>query len=208
MRVSNDAAYGPLTRSDQNGLKRAYDPRMRLTLPAAILLASLPLDSRAQSVCLSIHFRTAPSASLSATITTRLNLVRQPDGSYTSYETASAAPYTVLSVTPHFERQLASCLPTAPPAANAAPPVPANPVGQPSEYQAVALLKSGGYLIVTPSSVGIDAAVFDQQMNLISEQSYAAGVGLTKTEVAIEILAKQFKRAPFLPQRQTATPWG
>jgi hypothetical protein len=158
---------------------------MRLILPVAILFVCLAPDSHAQSACPWVHFKNVPSASLSPTATTRLNLVRQVDGSYTSYETASGSPYGLLSVTPHFEKQLTSCPPAITPAPNPLPLAPANPVGEPSQNQSVALLKSGDYLIATPNtSGGIDAAVFDPQMNLISTQSYGADVGLGPVERA------------------------
>jgi uncharacterized protein (TIGR03437 family) len=152
---------------------------MRLIFPVAILPISILLlfsapDSRAQSTCPSVHFNGVPSASLSPSTTTRLNLVRQSDGSYTSYETTNTSPYRLLSATQNFQEQLTACLPPATAAQNPAPVAPANPVGSPSQPQAVALLGSGEYLIVSPnSSSGIDAAVFSPQMGLISVSSYA-----------------------------------
>ncbi len=152
---------------------------MRLIVPLLILAAWTLPHSDAQPICPSIRFKNTASARLSPSATTRLNLVRQADGSYTSYETSNSAPYALLSISQHFENQLESCLPAAPAAQNPAPIAPANPLGVPSEPQAVALLNSGGYLIVSPNSAGtLDAAVFDPQMKLISIQSYAAGVGL------------------------------
>jgi hypothetical protein len=149
------------------------------TLPVSILVAFATPASRAQPVCPIIHFQNVASASLSPSATTRLNLVRQSNGSYTSYETANSAPYGLVSVSPNLGNQLTSCLPAAAAAQNPAPVAPANPVGAPSQAQAVALLSSGDYLIISPNaSGGIDAVVFNPQMNVISVQSYAAGVGL------------------------------
>ncbi len=147
---------------------------MRPILLVSILWAFAAPDSPAQPACPSIHFKNVASASLTPSATTRLNIVRQSDGSYTSYETANTSPYRLLSVAPHFEEQLTSCVPAAPAAQNPAPVAPANPVGSPSQPQAVALLSSGNFLIVSPnSSGGIDAAVFSPQMSLISVSSYA-----------------------------------
>jgi hypothetical protein len=144
---------------------------MRLILPLAMLLT---MTARAQS-CPNVHFKTVPSTTLSPSATTRLNLLRQADGSYTSYQTKSASPYTLVSTTPHFEKQLTSCLPANPPASKAAPLAPANPAGGPSQYQAIALLPTGNFLVVG----GTDAAVFDPQMNLLSEAHLAGGGTLT-----------------------------
>lgn len=147
-----------------------------LLLPVISVLT--PLVSCAQAVCPDVQFKNAPSASLSMTATTRLNLVRQSDGSYKSYETANTSPYGLLSTSPHFEKHLTSCLPPATRVQNPAPVAPANPVGSPSQMQAVALLKSGDYLVVTSNNTaGIYAAVFDPQMNLISVSSYPIGEG-------------------------------
>jgi hypothetical protein len=74
---------------------------------------------------------------------------------------------------------LTSCLPSRRAGENPATIAPANPTGSPSQPQAVALLESGNYLIVTPNnSGGIDAAVFDPQMNLVSVARYAASQGV------------------------------
>ena len=141
----------------------------------------LILNSQAQSSCPDFHFKNPPSANLNPAATTRLNLARQADGSYTAYETANTSPYGFVSASPHFEKQLTACLPPASPAQDPAPLAPTNPIGAPSQMQAVAVLKSGNYLIVTPSSStgGIDAAVFDPRMNLVSVTNYpfSPGVG-------------------------------
>ncbi len=53
-----------------------------------------------------------------------IDVIRQPDGSYTGFEATDAVPYRTISVTPHFERQFAACLPhTVPTSPSAAPPV-------------------------------------------------------------------------------------
>lgn len=52
--------------------------RLILLLPALSLLGE---HSVAQSACPDIHFKTVPSATLSPTTSTQLNLVRQPDAS-------------------------------------------------------------------------------------------------------------------------------
>src|SRR5580700_5721723 len=149
---------------------------MRLSL---LLLAIS--DSLAQSTCPGVQFKNVVSASLTPSLTTRLNLARQADGSYTSFETSLASPYSVLSGSLNFGKQLAACLPSQPAAINPAPAAPANPPGAASQGQAIALLSSGNYLVVGLNFVGdiggVDAQVFDPQMNLLSVANYRVGGG-------------------------------
>ena len=162
-----------------NGLELALSMSfsMHSFFSGLILLAAIATDSFGQSACPNTHFQEAASASLSPSATTRLNLVRQQDGSYGSYETTNTAPYRLLSVSPHYEKQLDACIPAAAAVQNPAPAASANPIGEPSQPQAVALLSSGNYLIVSPNSTGgIDAAVFSPQMNLVSITSYSVSV--------------------------------
>lgn len=140
-------------------------PDMRFFFAISILLAVRV------AACPSVLFKTAPSASLSPSVITQLNLVRQADGSYTSFEIANGAPFSVLSVTPNFEKQFTSCLPAKKAAKNPVPPAPANPAGSPAQFQAAATLSSGNFLVVTE---GI-ASVFDAQMNLLSSAKYTGG---------------------------------
>ena len=108
-------------------------PTMRSFALVTILICGAAWNADAQSSCSSLNFRNAPSASLTPSANTLLYLQRQGDGSYASYET-SINPYQVLSITPHFERQLTTCLTTP------APVAPANPARAASQLQAVALL--------------------------------------------------------------------
>jgi uncharacterized protein (TIGR03437 family) len=146
--------------------------RLILLLPA---LSMLVQRSAAQPACPDIHFKTIPSSTLSPTTTTQLNLVRQPDGSYTSYERSTSSPYGVLSVTQHFENQLSVCLPSTVPAPSPAPPAPANPVGAASQPQAIALLSSGNYLTVGTGIGGTSVALLDPQLNILSTANVSTG---------------------------------
>lgn len=127
--------------------------------------------------CPTVQFRSVVSASLTPSPTTRLNLVRQHNGSYTAYETTNTAPYTLQSASRDFAEQLTSCSSLNRSSHRSPPPldVPANPVGSPSQAQAVVKLQSGSYLVVTinPATAGIDAAVFDREMNTVSVTSYS-----------------------------------
>lgn len=150
---------------------------MRSIALVTILLCGAAWDSPAQSSCPGLYLRNTPSASLAPSPNTLLYLQRQGDGSYASYET-SINPYQVLSITPHFEKQLTTCVPQ--PAPNPAPLAPANPAGAASQPQAVALLNSGQYLVVAPvnsitGTVGAVATLFDQQLNLVSSNTYEFG---------------------------------
>jgi uncharacterized protein (TIGR03437 family) len=147
---------------------------MRLLLSFSLLFTA----AQAQSTCPNVHFKNAPLASLTPSTTTRLNLVRQADGSYTSYETSAAAPYSLLSATPYFETQLTACLPANTSAQRPGLPSPANPEGAAAQSQAIALLTSGNYLVVSLNYAvgGIDASTFDPQM-IIRSITHISGVG-------------------------------
>jgi uncharacterized protein (TIGR03437 family) len=145
--------------------------RLILLLPALSILLQ---RSVAQSSCPDVHFKTIPSATLTPTTTTQLDVVRQPDGSYTSYERSTSVPFGVLSVTQHFESQLSACLPSTVPALNRAPAAPANPVGASSQPQAIALLSSGNYLTVAGIG-GTSVALLDPQLNILSTATASIG---------------------------------
>src|SRR5215469_17601226 len=87
---------------------------MLRTLSVLLMLSAIAI---AQPTCSGVNFLAAPRVNLKPTSTTHIDLVRQPDGSYTAFEAADAAPYRVIITTPHFERQLAACLPHPLPAA-------------------------------------------------------------------------------------------
>jgi hypothetical protein len=140
-------ANQPMFVSRVNGRQLAsqkwFRMRLILLLPALSILLQ---RSVAQSSCSDVHFKTIPSATLTPTTTTQLNLIRQRDGSYTSYERSTSSPYGVVSIAQHFENRLSVCLPSSAPALNPAPPVPANPAGASSQPQAIALLISAAML--------------------------------------------------------------
>jgi uncharacterized protein (TIGR03437 family) len=142
--------------------------RLILLLPALSIVLQ---QTVAQSPCPDVHFKTIPSATLSPTTTTQLSLVRQSDASYTSYERSISSPYTILSNTQHFEKQLLVCLPPAAPASNPAAAAPANPVGGSSQTLSVALLNSGNYLTVGTGIGGVPVALLDPQLNILSTSS-------------------------------------
>lgn len=146
--------------------------RLILLLPA---LSILLLPSVAQSSGPDVHFKTIPSATLSPTTTTQLNVVRQPNGSYASYERGTSPPYGVLSVTQHFENQLSACLPSTAPASSPAAAAPANPAGASSQPQGIALLSSGNYLTVGAFIGGATVALLDPQLNILSTANPSIG---------------------------------
>jgi hypothetical protein len=145
-----------------------------------LALAVLPLAISAQSACPSIDFLVSRTVNLKPTATSHINVVRQADGSYTGFELTDRAPHSVISVTPHFERQFAAC----PPHALPATPSPANPVNVPaisSQLLASELLPSGNYFVAsvqgspyTTGSAPILFDAYDPQMNLLSETNFAA----------------------------------
>ena len=147
---------------------------MRL-IPLSLLLSMMMAHCTAQSTCPDVHFKTISSKTLSPTTTTQLNVVRQPDGSYTSYERSTSSPYGVLSAAQHFEDQLSVCLPSAVPASNPAPAAPANPAGASSQPQAIALLSSGNYLTVGTGIGGTSVALLDPRLNILSAANASIG---------------------------------
>ncbi len=155
---------------------------VRLIVLGTVLFCCAALDIRAQSACPTPQFKNAPSASLTPSANTRRYLARQADGSYASYE-SSVNPYQFIAVTPHFEKQLTECLPEAIAAPNPRSIAPANPIGAPSQPQAVAVLDSGDYLVVTPSSylsignTNLVVSLFDNQLNLSATDSCQLDLG-------------------------------
>ena len=138
--------------------------------PLHALLLLLPFTAIAQTTC------PARTVSLKPTATTHIDLVRQPDASYTAFEVPDAPPYSILHTTPHFvELQFAACLPPAssPPATAPA----ANPPGAGSQLQVGAPLASGNVFTVGISSDNITLyfEIFDAQHNLLSEKTYTSG---------------------------------
>ena len=145
-------------------------------LSISILLTFASGASAHPSSCSLVQFRSVVSTSLNPTPTTRLNLVRQRNGSYTAYETANTNPYTLVSVSRNFAEQLTACSTQSWRAYRPSSPliVPGDPVGSSSQVQAVARLRSGSYLVVTinPGIGGVDAAVFDRDMSMVSVTNY------------------------------------
>jgi uncharacterized protein (TIGR03437 family) len=138
-----------------------------------VLFCLLPFAAVAQTTC------PARTVNLKPTSTTHIDLVRQPDASYTAFEVPDSPPYSVLKTTPHFvELQFAACLPPA-----TSPPAPAplaNPMGVASQLQVAALLASGNYLMarISDDQLTVFTDVFDAQHTLLSEQPFTAGVEL------------------------------
>ena len=139
---------------------------LRLT----VLLCAASLAALAQPGCPPLAFQAAYSINLTTPGGSHINLLREPDGTYTAYETADASPYRVIRTTPDFQKQLTAC-PPGPPATGLFP------LGAPP--QAFARTKSG-YLFVQRSDAfstqgnyfAIDVAQFDAQLNLLSETTY------------------------------------
>ena len=133
----------------------------------ALLFATLPAFP--QITCLEPNFLTPRTLDLKPSPTTHLDVLRQPDGSYTGFELADAAPYRLISVSKNLERPLAACLPHTLPAK----PVLAtwNPLGATGQPQAAAALPSGGTVLAqitsNPAILAIDT--FDSQHNFLAE---------------------------------------
>jgi uncharacterized protein (TIGR03437 family) len=141
---------------------------LRQLFPIFLLL---PFTAIAQTTC------PARTVNLKPTATSHIDLVRQPDASYTAFEVPDAPPYSVLHTTPHFvELQFAACLPPA--SSPPAPAPPANPIGAASQLQVAAPLPSGNYFTARISSdnATIFFDIFDAQHNLLSEKPFTATV--------------------------------
>jgi len=146
---------------------------------AALLVAAL--QALSQNTCLEPNFLTPRTLNLKPSATTHLDVLRQPDGSYTGYELTDAAPYRLISVSKNLERQLAACLPHTLPAK---PVLTAwNPLGATGQPQAAAALPSGGAILAqitsNPAILAIDT--FDPQHNFLAETTFSnstpAGAG-------------------------------
>jgi hypothetical protein len=145
-----------------------------------LALTVLPLAVSAQSACPTINFLVSRTVNLKPAATLHINVARQADGSYTGFELTDLAPHSVISVTPHFERQFAACLPHALPAAPS-PAIPASVVATSSQLLASELLPSGNYFVgsiqgspYATGSAPILFDVYDPQLNLLSETNFAA----------------------------------
>ncbi len=168
-------------------LRRVTKPRSRRSKPirdviwditvssAVAALAMLPLVAFAQSTCPPVNFLTQRTANLKPTATSHIDVIRQPDGSYTGFEAADSSPYRVIAATPHFERQFATCLPHTIPVTPSAPAPNANPRGAGAQFQATAMLASGNYFKATLGNQGgaVIFDLFDSQDNLLSESSFS-----------------------------------
>ena len=121
-----------------------------MTLRASLALLLLPLAGWAQTVCPPVNFLIPRSLNLKATANSHINLVRQPDGSYTGFELTDAPPHRLIATTPHVERQFAACLPHAIPATPA--PASAPKGGISSQLVASESLPSGSLFVASISA--------------------------------------------------------
>ncbi len=143
---------------------------------ALLALAFAQVHAAAQSTCPAVNFVSAKTLNLKPTPNSHIDVIRQPDGSYTGFEATDAAPYRTISVTPHFERQFATCLPhTIPTSPSAAPPV-ANPPGAGSPLQVSMAVGSANFFVATISAdlLTVHFDVFDSQHNLLSENNFTS----------------------------------
>jgi uncharacterized protein (TIGR03437 family) len=125
-------------------------------LSLTLLVGYAPADPG----CPQVSFTSARSATLAPSPGVHRVLLKQSDGSYTAFELNNTSPYRVLRTIPHFEKQLSACAPTA----TGLPPLGLFTVAQ---------LASGGYIFAMQGAMGAtDIAVFDAQLNLVSEASY------------------------------------
>jgi hypothetical protein len=103
-----------------------------------------------QPGCPAITFLNAGTVDMRPSASSHLAILRQNDGSYTSYEIADASPYHVIATTPHVERQFAACVPHILPTTRVPNPVIAtNALGVASQTLATAVLSSGRYVIAS-----------------------------------------------------------
>jgi hypothetical protein len=143
----------------------------RLVISALVLVRVA-----AQSTCPGVNFLAARTVNLRPTATSHVDVIRQPDGSYTGFEAADAAPYGVLSVMPHFERQFAACLPHPIPITPSAPPPIANPSGAGSQLQVSMAIGSANFFVasISADSYTLHFDLFDSQHNLLSENNFTS----------------------------------
>lgn len=111
--------------------------------------------------CAPVSFLSARSATLQPAPGVQRILLKESDGSYSAFELSRTSPYHVIRKIPHFEKQLSAC-------------APAGTGLDQTRIQAVAQLKSGGYIFAIQSETGggIDIAVFDSQLQLSSEAPF------------------------------------
>jgi hypothetical protein len=140
----------------------------------APLFALVLASAAAQSTCPGGNFLAARTVNLKPTPASHIDLVRQPDGSYTGFEAADAAPYQPLSTTSHFERQFATCFPHPIRFTPSAPP-PIAPLGAGSQLQASMALGSANFFVATISAdtYTLHFDVFDSQHRLLSETNFS-----------------------------------
>ncbi len=149
---------------------------MSLRVSCASLILATSCTLAAQPTCPQPNFlRPQPFNLLPSS--TSLDVVRQPDGSYTGFEVAGTAPYRTIATTPHLEQQLAACLGHAIPTKPSLTSFNANPSGAGSQLQVSEALAGGGYFVAklsSPDSTLILFDIFDAQHNLLSETSFTA----------------------------------
>ena len=128
----------------------------------------------AQPGCPPVNFQGAASTSLKPGTSTHIVVLRQNDGSYSTFELADASPYRLIRTTPNFQQQLAGC---------PGLPVAGVPPGlQPAEV--FTRVASGGYLWVRRSDVygppgsyaSLLVAAFDANLSLLSEVQYPVAI--------------------------------
>ncbi len=157
-----------------------------------LMLVFLPLNVFGQSACPTVPFLTARTVNLKPSTISHIDVVRQQDGSYTGFEVTDAAPYRTLATTPHFERQLAACLPhTFPSAPSPTMPV-TNPVGAAAQSQVSFPIPSGNYFaasLTDRQSPSIRFDVFDAKHNLLSENNFSYSA---PTQSSISVRADYF----------------
>lgn len=142
-----------------------------------------PLCAIAQTTCPQVNFLTARTVNLKPTATTHIDVVSQPDGSYTGYEVTDAAPYRTVNTTPHFEQQFASCLPHPVIISRLGAPVRELPPGAGSQPQVSTTLPNGNTFLARLSDQGPSAFsdtiyfdLFDSSHNLLSETPFTSVV--------------------------------
>ena len=153
----------------------------------AAFLGVLCACSNGQPACPNPNFLSARTVSLEPSANSHINVVRQPDGSYTGFEAANAPPYRVIRTTPHFEQQFAACLPHVIPTSKTAGTSAENPPGAASQSQVSFTLPSGNYSVarldVSPNALSptIHFDLFDPQLHLVSETNFTLPGTQTQT---------------------------
>lgn len=133
---------------------------MRFLRPTAILIVAICSCYGQTPTCPPVTFQTSSVITLQPSSTSHIVVAKQQDGSWTGYELANASPYRLIRTTPQFQEQLGPCAQFA--AGNGG-----------VDSGDVATLTSGQYLSVNPTATGgIDATLFDRNLNLVSENEY------------------------------------